>query len=715
MKKLPIFLFTFIFFALLFLRLPFLNSKSLSVNLPINHVYADEPDPGTWVPDAEVTFVGKSVVRANSFLDWTLTNYKWSNNDTPLLQFWANIRNIVYIFLILFILIAGFIIVVTRGKSITGYQFIRQFVIAVILITFSFALIRIMYQVTDIIQGFFIKNSSGAIISAKDLINISYDYTVSGNRLYGPDYDESVFITVLLTRLTSITYNVMATILLLRKVILWFFIAVSPIFPILVLYMPLKNTAKVWISELFRWLFYGPLFAIMLSGLISIWKSNLCILNFDFCGNKVGDTIYPTAVNIFLAGPGKAASLTNSLNYNDTYIQYIVALLMLWAVIFLPFLLLRIFLDYMSAISFSGNDAVGYITNTLGKVPGMDLIIGNKGAASSFSNATYQQINQQKSSRETVKENQQSKTVVNSQTPLSSQSPSMISRQGFGSGSSSSSIAPIAPIAPFLRPLTSFSKPSASSRKSVVASMSSIPTPTIHDVTRFDNNNYTPTPSVHTEITKIHETLQKISTPSASASPNERSQFMAIRNKLENASKRGDKSASSVMAASSMLSVIKRSANQPQVKKEEGKTEENKDKEIKTDEKKAPEAEDKNLPESEIILNDSNDVQTVEAKDFEKVRDEWEKYYEAMRPKPTPNNPNTTRSQFLQKEIDDISEIISLLKSTDKEKIKLGMQKIKNLLPVLLAGGFSQNEVVAYLTAKKTAAQNVLKKIENEK
>ncbi|MGH7245364.1 MAG: hypothetical protein ACREGI_00330, partial [Candidatus Levyibacteriota bacterium] len=36
------------------------------------------PPDNTWVPDADVTFAGKSASRAATFLNWSLTNYKWS-------------------------------------------------------------------------------------------------------------------------------------------------------------------------------------------------------------------------------------------------------------------------------------------------------------------------------------------------------------------------------------------------------------------------------------------------------------------------------------------------------------------------------------------------------------------------------------------------------------------------------------------------------------
>src|SRR3989344_411627 len=104
-----------------------------------------------------------------------------------------------------------------------------------------------------------------------------------GLRRFGQEYDESAFITLLLVRLTAITYYVMTGVLLIRKIILWFFIVLSPVFPLLLFFRPIRNTGKIWIGEFFRWLLYAPLFAIFLHGLVVLWQSSTGIpLAFDF-------------------------------------------------------------------------------------------------------------------------------------------------------------------------------------------------------------------------------------------------------------------------------------------------------------------------------------------------------------------------------------------------------------------------------------------------
>jgi hypothetical protein len=248
-------------------------------------VYAQPlPTPDVaYTPDAEVNFVGKAAARSIQFLNWTLQNYTWQcfdlkdvtnasdsttvqacdNSASPLIGFWSIIRNIVYAFFALFVLITAFVLITTRGRSLTIKRFLPRFIAVVLLVTFSYALLQFLYITTDIIQGFFLTKppeTPGAgreIISAKDLLYVGWDYeNFVGLRKIHPYFDESVFVNLLLARLTAVTYYAMTGVLLIRKIILWFFIIVSPIFPVLLLYYPVRNTAKIWIGEFFRWLMY---------------------------------------------------------------------------------------------------------------------------------------------------------------------------------------------------------------------------------------------------------------------------------------------------------------------------------------------------------------------------------------------------------------------------------------------------------------------------
>lgn len=345
-------------------------------SLPATAVAAatDLPQEGSWIHDTEVTTTGKNAARAGMLLDWTLRDYKWASDsaytNNPLVPLWLVIQRIVYALFLFVVLVTAFILIVTRGRSLTAKRFLPRFFLVVLLVTFSFSLVQFLYQIIDIFQGFFLKNPAGQVISQKDLLYVGFNYqSFQGLRVFGQAYDESAFISLLLVKLTAFTYYAMVILLIFRKIILWFLIIVSPVFPLLLLFYPLRNTAKVWIGEFFRWLLYAPLFAIFLSGLVRLWHSGLpLVFNFTGVGSDAS-TIYPTAINILLGGPGQAIGLHNSVNLPDTFALYLVALLMLWTVIILPFILLQIFLDYMMAFNYQNNPFIKQMYTMLSNRP----------------------------------------------------------------------------------------------------------------------------------------------------------------------------------------------------------------------------------------------------------------------------------------------------------------------------------------------------------
>lgn len=308
-----------------------------------------------WKQDAEVTLVGKGSVRAKEFLDWTLNpqNANWvfltptTGGLNQISQFWSLIRNIAYFLTLIIVLFTAFLIITSRGQNISARR--QVFVIGgvFLLITFSFAIIGFIYGISDTLQNFFLRLPNKNGISSSDLLNIAFPYdTFIGFRRSGTENDEANIVSLVLVRATAITYYVMAGVLILRKIILWFFIILSPIWVLLLPFPLVRNTAKIWIGEFFRWLFYGPLFAVLLAGLVMMWKSGIPL---NFSTQPEGAVVYPTATNILLGGPGIAVSPTNNLNNVDTYARYLIALLMLWVVVALPFVLLRIFRDALAS------------------------------------------------------------------------------------------------------------------------------------------------------------------------------------------------------------------------------------------------------------------------------------------------------------------------------------------------------------------------------
>ena len=527
----------------------FLTIFSILSFFVTSHIFAADL-VGTWVVDNEVTFVGKTAARAGAFLDWTLENYKWvqlGNEGNPLIPFWIIIRNLVYAFFALFILSTAFLMLITRGSNISLQKFIPRFVGILLLVTFSFGMVQIIYQLTDITQGFFLRNPDPATatvrqtISQENLLNIAFKYEdFIGYKRVDSHTDESAFMTLLLTRLTAVTYYAMAAMLIIRKIVLWFFIIISPIFPLLLFYWPIRNTAKIWIGEFFRWVLYGPLFAVLLAGLVSLWQSTIPLFSYQPTGTIVTKTatpVYQTAVNILLGGPRQAIGLASSVNLPETFALYTICLMMLWAVMILPFILLRIFLDYLFSLAL--NDAPGMkqflaLSNTmLNRQPlsppppppppsfptgkALSLPFGRK-LQLPFSEPIVQSVTpasqakslpQARPLRQTVSVQQQQSTPVIRSTEVS--------------------------------------------RLNEVLKQIQVAIPTMRDIARYDTNQIKTTTTTQTSTPVSVQNLQQISNPQLARTLVERQQFERIRETLRNESQRGNQFANVVLQASSAI------------------------------------------------------------------------------------------------------------------------------------------------------------------
>ncbi len=705
-------------------------------------VFAQTPGPtpqdGAWVSDSDVTFVGKVGARAGSFLDWTLQNYDWSfvaNGPNPIASFWATIRNIVYAFIALFVLVTAFILIITRGRNVTVMKFIPRFIFIIVLITFSFALTQFIYQAVDIVQGFFLRNPETATVAKHpfiwqgNLLYIGFDYqNFLGYRKYGVAFDESAFISLLLVKLTAITYYVMVGILLLRKIILWFFIIISPIFPLLLLYSPIRNTGKIWIGEFFRWLLYAPIFAIFLSGLVNIWRAGIPLkFNFADAGNQQ-KVVYDTAINILLGGPGQQLGLANSVNITDTFALYVVALLMLWVVIILPFLLLQIFLDYMNNVNLGENPWVKQLIST----------------GSSFMG--------------------RGRTPPPEKPPLSSQPAGMARSIPFTAKveipeirreNVSSQIAN-------LRSVQSSSE---------ILRLTNLSIPTMRDIARFETSAVSSDISRHAEIAKVHEALERIANPAVISTPMEKQKYASVKDRLVSEGQKGNYIATSILSAANNVSGVSSTSilnkqqenirlgntlsqignpdsaaplekqkltaiRQQLLTAEKGgdplatsilsaskKGKDGVDEDLK---EKLREAKEKGNSLAAMIMQEAgladlkkastdtfpvvNRVQQVSLDDYEAVRKMWVENYQKLEP-PKAAGKDRNRKDWVMSDIDKMTETINLLVSPDPQNIKKGMESVGAILPFLLIGGFSQTEVIAYLKAKLEAAKSVISQI----
>ena len=305
-----------------------------------------------WIEDSEVTAQGKSNDRARQFIYWVVTHSAIDNHPV-LIKIWSTARNMSYFLVILTAALLGLgIIVGQRTNFETGIKLwpaITKILMSILYISFSATIIFTVIQLSEIIMKFFIENLGG-----KDLFNIYFSgisqetnyVDFFGCRDLNIRVQEAVKSEIFLLKLTNLSYYFMGGMLLLRKIILWFLLFVSPFLAILLSFSFVKNIGMIWIGVFFQWVFYGPLLALFLGGMASIWKYGIPFV-FDFSRvDTAAGYIYPTAINILYGGPAQKLSVTNNGNYIDTFVEYVITLIMLWAVVIFPWWLLRIYRDY---------------------------------------------------------------------------------------------------------------------------------------------------------------------------------------------------------------------------------------------------------------------------------------------------------------------------------------------------------------------------------
>ncbi|KKP67470.1 MAG: hypothetical protein UR68_C0010G0004 [Candidatus Roizmanbacteria bacterium GW2011_GWA2_35_19] len=329
-----------------------------------------------WIEDQEVTAQGKANDRARQFIFWVMTHNAIDNHPV-LFNIWGTARNLAYFFTILSAALLGLgFIIGQRTNFETGVKVwptIIKILLALLYISFSATVVITVVQLSEIFMKFFIENLGG-----KDLFNI-YFSGISQERNYldfvgcrdlNIRVQEAVKSEMMILKLTNISYYLMGGMLILRKIILWFLMFLSPFLAIVMFFSFIKNVGWIWIGVFFQWVFYGPLLALFLGSMATVWKSGIpFVFDFSRSGTTAG-YIYPTAINILYGGPAQKLSAVNNGNYVDTFVEYIITLIMLWTVTIFPWFLLRIFRDYCcDGINAIKNMLLGAINQQRGPGP----------------------------------------------------------------------------------------------------------------------------------------------------------------------------------------------------------------------------------------------------------------------------------------------------------------------------------------------------------
>ncbi len=294
----------------------------------------------------------KADERARQFIYWVMN--KNAIDDHPILKaFWVMTRNVAFFLVLVVAAILGLGFIIGRKTDfnikIKVWPAVMKIALMLLYISFSATIVIILIQLSEVFMRFFIENTGG-----KDLFNIYFasiskekNYIdVLGCRDLNYKVQEAVHAEMFLLKITNITYYVMGAMLLLRKILLWFLLFVSPFLAILFPFVFIRNIGWIWVGVFFQWLFYGPLFALFLGSMANIWHSGIPFA-FDFSRvNTLAGYVYPTGITITYGGPAQTLGVMNNGNYVDTFVEYVITLIMQWAVIFFPWWLLRIFRDY---------------------------------------------------------------------------------------------------------------------------------------------------------------------------------------------------------------------------------------------------------------------------------------------------------------------------------------------------------------------------------
>jgi hypothetical protein len=338
-----------------------------------------------WVEDPEITALGKGGERSRQFLLWVLTRPSIDDHPT-ILEVWKLSQNVALFFILIVALIMGLGIIISQRNNfnlgIEVTPLIIRLAILIIFVLFSAQIVLLIIKLSDIVMEFFIRT-----LGVRELFNIFFvdftkgDVTKVSEQAYrqfigctnwNAENFEMVRTSKFLVKFTNMTYYFLGIMMILRKVVLWFLLIVSPFLAILAPWVFIRNIGWIWVGVFFQWVFYGPLFALFLGSLAKIWNSPSHIpFVFDFSRtHQMSQAVYPTSINILYGGPAQTLGIWNTSNYVDTFAEYVIALIMLWTVLILPWWLLRIFRDYCCDGIYAMKNILLSMYDTLRNPPG---------------------------------------------------------------------------------------------------------------------------------------------------------------------------------------------------------------------------------------------------------------------------------------------------------------------------------------------------------
>ncbi len=165
-------------------------------------------------------------------------------------------------------------------------------------------------------------------------VNTDQSIKLTEERTFNPDQEHSIF-AFLMMLLTGLAYFVMALVFVLRIVILWALMIVSPVLFLLAIFHATRSYFINWLGLYARWLLVGPLMALGLSIVVNIWQA----VGLPITSSYAGVGAFGILTNIGFYLPGK--EVVNNLSTTPQMMEYLIFLIMLYLPLFFAFVLTR--------------------------------------------------------------------------------------------------------------------------------------------------------------------------------------------------------------------------------------------------------------------------------------------------------------------------------------------------------------------------------------
>ncbi len=151
---------------------------------------------------------------------------------------------------------------------------------------------------------------------------------------FDPNKEHSVF-AFLMFLFTGLAYFGMALLFIIRIVILWALMIVSPILFLLAVFRATRGYFVSWLGIYARWLFIGPLLALGISIVVNIWEA----VGLPIRSTYVSTGQFGLLSNIGFYLPG--TDTVNTLSTTPQMMEYFLFLIMLYLPLFFAFMLTR--------------------------------------------------------------------------------------------------------------------------------------------------------------------------------------------------------------------------------------------------------------------------------------------------------------------------------------------------------------------------------------